>query len=253
MVVGVQFAPAKGYSQVRAWEVWQLFRQDFPVVEERDALLPAFETFGSASSGEIFGGLNFVTGPLHNRFWFLKQSGDELIQFQQDRLLHNWRKVGDHSNEYPRFEKLAERFANELKQLEGYISGLSSQVLNINQCEISYINNIFSENDAPPRPIDWLRYASFDGQEPENFTVAFREIIKGEDHRPVGRFTCECASGISPLGKPMLVLALTVRGAPSDGSLDAALKFIQLGRDLIVQKFAELTTTKAHAAWRRRN
>lgn len=252
VVVGVQFAPAKGYGQVRAWEVWQLFRDDYPLVEEREALPPSFETFGPPNAGVIVGGLNFVTGALHDRFWFLRESGDELLQFQQDRLLHNWRRVGDRSNEYPRFERMAERFANELKRLEEYFTSLSPQLLNINQCEISYVNNIEGESGASPRPIDWLRYASFQGQEPENFTVAFREVIKGNDLRPVGRFTCECSSGISPLGKPILVLALTVRGTPNSGSREAALDFIQLGRNLIVQKFAELTTATAHAAWGRR-
>jgi uncharacterized protein (TIGR04255 family) len=252
MVVGVQFAPAKGYGQVRAWEVWQLFRQDYPVVQEREALPPTFETFGPPSVGAISGGLNFVTGALHDRFWFLRQSGDELLQFQQDRLLHNWRSVGDRSNDYPRFEKMAERFATELRRLEDYFSSLSPQVLNINQCEISYVNNIEGEGGAPPRPIDWLKFASFEGQEPENFTAFFCEIIKGQDLRPVGRFTCQCSSGINPLGNPILVMALTVRGTPSSGSRESALDFIQQGRNLIVQKFAELTTATAHAAWGRK-
>ena len=252
VVFGVQFAPAKGYSQVRAWEVWQLYRQDYPLVQEREALVPTFETFGPPSAGLMMGGLNFVTGALHDRFWFLRQTEDELLQFQQDRLLHNWRRVGDRSIEYPRYEKMAERFSTELERLEKYFSGLSTQSLNINQCEISYINHIEGEIGAPPRPIEWLRFASFEGQEPENISVAFRDVIRSNDHRPIGRFICECASGISPLGKPILVLTLTVRGTPSSGGRESALDFIHHGRDLIVQKFAELTTAAAHVVWGRR-
>ena len=237
---------------MRAWEVWQLFRQDYPLVQEREALVPTFETFGPPSAGAMAGGLNFVTGALHDRFWFIRQTGDELLQFQQDRLLHNWRRVGDRSNEYPRYEKMAERFSTELERLEEYFSGLSPQILSINQCEISYANHIEGDIGAPPRPIDWLRFASFEGQEPENISVAFREVIKGNDLRPIGRFICECSSGISLLGKPILALTLTVRGTPNSGSRESALDFIHQGRSLIVQKFSELTTATAHAAWGRR-
>ncbi len=251
VVIGVQFAPAKGYSQVRAWEVWQLFRPDYPVVQEREALTPFFETFGPPRADAISGGLNFVTGALHDRFWFLRQTGDELIQFQQDRLLHNWRRVGNQSNEYPRFEKMAERFASELKRLEEYFADLTPQLLSINQCEISYVNHIEGGLGVLPRPIDWLRYASFEGQDLEDFRATFREVVKDPNQRPVGRFICECSSGISAVGKPILVLSLTVRGTPDGNNRQSALDFISRGRSLIVEKFAELTTASAHTAWER--
>ncbi len=79
---------------------------------------------------------------MHDRFRFLSAKKDELIQFQADRLLHNWRKVGDGSNTYPRFEKMIESFETELQAFESYISSLASQKLTINQCEVSYINHI---------------------------------------------------------------------------------------------------------------
>lgn len=253
VVMGVQFGPPKGYSQVRAGEVWQLFKSDYPVVQERDSLPPSFETFGVPRPGNAAPGLSFVSGALHDRFWFIRASGDELIQFQQDRLLHNWRKVGDQTNEYPRFEKMIERFRAELLALERYTATLAPQALVINQCEISYINHIFDALGGVPRPSDWLRFANFEGQEPEAFSAAFREIIRDNRSRPVGRFSCECSSAINQSGRPMVVLNLTVRGSPSSTSIDAALEFIQRARLIIVKKFAELTTASAHQAWERRH
>lgn len=250
--MGVQFAPPKGYSQVRAGEVWQLFRSNYPVVQERDSLPPIFETFGVSRPGHMAGGLSFVSGALHDRFWFMRETGDELIQFQQDRLLHNWRKVGDQTNDYPRFEKMLERFESELHSLEKYVASLFPQSLAINQCEVSYINHIVGAQGATPRPADWLRFASFEGQEPENFSTAFREIIRDAGSRPVGRFTCEGSSAVNESGRPILVLNLTVRGSPSNSSIDAALEFIQRARSIIVHKFTGLTTTAAHQTWRRR-
>ena len=252
VVIGVQFSPPKGYSQVRAGEVWQLFRGDYPLVQERESLPPSFETFGLPRPGQVVGGLNFVSGALHDRFWFMRESGDELIQFQQDRLLHNWRKVGDQTNEYPRFEKMMERFQAELQTLERYAANLSPQLLTINQCEISYINHIVDSRGTAPRPADWLRFATFEGQEPEDFSAAFREVIRDSSGRPVGRFACECSSAVNQSARPILVLNLTVRGSPGNTSIDAALMFIQRARSVIVKKFADLTTTAAHQTWERR-
>lgn len=252
VVMGVQFEPPKGYGQVRGGEVWQLFRSEFPVVQEREALPPSFETFGVPRPGHVAAGLSFVSGALHDRFWFMRETGDELIQFQQDRLLHNWRKVGDQSNEYPRFEKMLERFRAELLDLNKYAATLFPQSLAINQCEISYINHIVDAEGSPPRPANWLRFTTFEGQEPESFSAAFREIIRDSAGRPVGRFTCESSSAVSQSARPIIVLNLTVRGSPSNTSIDAALEFIQRGRSIIVKKFADLTTAAAHQAWERR-
>jgi hypothetical protein len=96
VLLGVQFAQAKGYSQIRVGEVWGLFKSAFPEVEEQPPLQPSFEVFGLPQAAQGWAG--FVMGPTHNRFWFLTRQKDELIQFQHDRLLHNWRKVG--TNEY---------------------------------------------------------------------------------------------------------------------------------------------------------
>ena len=49
LVLGVQFSPLPGYSAVFAKDVWGLFRQQFPRVEEKPALDPVFETFGGTS------------------------------------------------------------------------------------------------------------------------------------------------------------------------------------------------------------
>lgn len=250
--MGVQFAPPLGYSQIRAGEVWQLFRADYPQVQEREAITPSFETFGLPRPSPLTAGFSLVTGALHDRFWFMRPLGDELIQFQHDRLLHNWRKIGDHSNEYPRFERMAESFQEELSALEKYVATLAPQTLAINQCEISYINQIEEASGSSPHPEKWLRFASFEGMPLEDFAITFREVVKNSAQHPVGRLICECSSGINSQGKPIIVLSLTVRGSPQLATILSALEFIQYGRSIIVRRFAELTTPSAHRVWERK-
>ena len=154
---------------------------EFPKVEEHTLIAPAFETFGLPSRGMQLG---FITGASHDRFCLSRPDGDELIQFQQDRLLHNWRKVADQTNEYPRFEFMIKRFQGELEQVQSYMSSLSPQCLSINQCEISYINHIAFEADPDTKASDWLRFVIFGDKEPEDFSFSFREIIHDDAGKP---------------------------------------------------------------------
>lgn len=248
VVLGVQFNPPKGYRQINAGEVWGLFRSEFSRVEDREPLAPVFETFGLPARGTRF---EMMTGPSHDRFWFLRPDGTELIQFQQDRLLHNWRKVESEESAYPRFERMMTRFSDELARLEEYVNGLASQSLLINQCEISYVNHIPFESSDEQKASDWFRFIDFGEHEPEDFSIGFREIIRDAGSQPQGRLICEFKIAITKTGKRVIVMTLTARGAPLSPTKESALEFLTKGRGLIVSRFADLTTDAAHAKWRR--
>ncbi len=251
VVLGVQFAPAQGYQQIRAGEVWELYRANFPFVEEQPPLPPAFETFGLPFQGNA---LNFglVAGAMHDRFWFLSQDKDELIQFQQDRLLHNWRKVKDRDNSYPRFEKIIVSFENELRCLEGYFDSLSHQNIKCNQAEILYINQIpLDREGSPSRSGDWLRFFNFGDGEPDDVSLVARRALRESTGTPYGRVICEVTTAWNPAEGRILVVTLTVRGAPPDQSISSALDFLKRGRDVIVEEFTSITTDSAHELWGR--
>ena len=246
--MGVQFNEPPGYSQIRAWEVWSLFRDEYPDVREQPPLPPMFETFGPPSQLQTIP-FRLMSQSPHPRYWFARSDESELVQFQKDRLLHNWKKTADGSNVYPRFESLRERFAIDLSKLNGFFQELTKQPLHINQCEINYVNNI--ESGSQIVPSDWIRLLNLDGERPEDFALNFRERILGENGRPLGRFFCEIANAYRPNGQSFLVVNMIVRGAPADSSIEAALEFLTLGREKIVTKFAAITTDSAHATWER--
>ena len=250
--MGVQFSPPLGYQQVRIGEVWSLYKAHYPTVQEQPFIPPTFETFGPAQLYPFGPGLNIVSGALHDRFWFINSTGDELIQFQNDRILHNWRKVGERKNEYPRFERMIGKFADELRAFDKYAASLAPQSLVINQCEISYINHF----EVDPGPIDlskWLKRFDLGGQKFDDVNVVLRQVLYGEGQRPIGRIMYEVATAHRPNGQRILMLTLTVRGAPTGSKVDDALKFIAMGREAIVLHFDEITTPEAHALWQRQN
>jgi hypothetical protein len=51
------------------------------------------------------------------RFWFVNEVGTELLQFQLDRFVHNWRKTGE-GIEYPRYERIRKKAPRDLHRLD---------------------------------------------------------------------------------------------------------------------------------------
>lgn len=248
VVLGIQFTPALGYQQIMAGEVWALFRKEFPHAQELPALAPTFETFGLPFAQQLS---IDIASPAHDRFWFLSENKDELIQFQNDRLLHNWRKFENRQSVYPRFEAIFKKFGAEMKALETYFSELQPQRLNITQCEVSYINNIPLNEEKCSSSNDWLRFLIFESLQPDEFTFKFRRAITDSTGSRRGRLYCDAAVAYDSNEQKLIVLTLTARGIPKDPNIDAALEFLVQGRQMVVNLFAEVTTESAHRAWER--
>jgi uncharacterized protein (TIGR04255 family) len=253
VVLGVQFLPPKGYQQIYAGKVWDLFRSQFPKVQEQPSLPPMFEVFGDLMRGGPTGpqfNLNLITGAIHNRFWFLSEDEAELLQFQNDRLLHNWRKIERITKPYPCFEAMSKAFEGELQALDQFFVENFSHGATINQCEVTYINHI---------PLagffrDWsdlFTFTQFGGYSPDDIAINFRHIIESEPNQPIGRVTIDAANGLNQHGERIVVLTLTARGAPLGPDLEAAMDFLRWARESILKIFIGLTTETAHKVWGR--
>jgi hypothetical protein len=81
--------------------------------------------------------------------------------------------------------------------------------------------------------------------------VAFREVITDDAGKPQGRLMCESQIGIKPNGPRLIVMTLTARGAPKLPTIEPAFEFLAEGREIIVTRFAKLTTEEAHKRWGR--
>ncbi len=248
VVFGVQFQRPDGYRDLFAAGVWDLFKDRFPKVEEKSPLSPKFETFGSPRRAEV--NLTLSTEVPEKRFWFLTSSEAELLQFQSDRLLHNWRKVEGADHPYPRFESMIVDFEQELRELNKWFNREGVGCLEINQCEVSYVNHISLSDKVGTNPSDWIKYVTFDC-EPEAFTASFRRVVKGKNEQPVGRLMCETFSALDEGDESIIKLQLTFRGAPEGSSVDAALDALKLGRSEISRTFLSTTTKSAHSFWER--
>src|SRR5262249_46225794 len=164
------------------------------------------------------------------------ESGDELLQVQQDRLVVNWRK-GAENETYPRYESVLKRF---LKSLEIFQMLLTDEklghVLPIH-CQVTYINHIVSGKgwdthaDADRVMKTWKSIYStpFLGR-PEDVAFLARYRMGEDFANPVGRLHVNFQPAIrSTDGRAIFVLTLLASGAPISTNTNGIVAFFNMG------------------------
>ena len=257
VVLGVQFEQLEGFQTVHVGRLWQGFRKDYPKFVEQPPIGPAFETFGTRVEAPTVQLKQFTHAPLP-RLWFVNEEETELIQFQPDKFLHNWRKVKDRVP-YPHYEHLREKFNSDLEKLEKLLKREKIGKLKPNQCEVSYINHILSPDveDLHSSLGTLFRFWS-DRNIPkktmmlEDTRIAMRFLIHSKTTKdPVGRLHVTAEPRKVADGTPMIVLNLTARGRPDQATAQGVLDFLDRGREEIVEGFTALTTDKMQKRWGR--
>jgi len=190
--------------------------------------------------------------------WLTNKSGTELLQIQNDRFIHNWRKTGEGTT-YPRYERLREEFIAEFERFSSAIKQIGLSVPRANQCEVTYINQIAAGTGWSQHSdvaeitnlispcVDVPTYLTHEGT-----NITARYLIHDEESstKVVGRLHLEMVPAFAaPKGTPIFVLNLTARGEPVGVGDDGVLAFFDMGRKAIVQTFRAITTQNMHAIW----
>ena len=235
--------------------VWQKFRDRFGNVEEKPELDNAFERFGPPE--KRIPGVRFQVGAVpSSRFWFVNETGNELVQVQRDRFVRNWRKTDD-LPEYPRYSSLRSAFMSDWNIFSTFVAEELKTPLVPNQCEVTYVNIIESKN--PNELGDVLTcvktqfYDDYLG-EPESAEVQFHFLLKKDDGIPWGRLHVDAAPALRATDdKSVIRLNLTARGIPKDQGFDATMAALDACHEAIVGGFASITTPELHKAWGRKS
>lgn len=136
-----------------------------------------------------------------------------------------------------------------LRRLSDHFEAAFSYEISINQAEVSYINiiNVREFHEAK----DWFRlwHGAFDM---EGLNISFGQVIRTEEGRPYARLGHQIQSVFATDGKQKAFqLSLTFRGKPAGIGVEAAMKFLSIGRDMLVNRFLQITTSQAHELWGR--
>jgi uncharacterized protein (TIGR04255 family) len=257
LVLSVQFGSLP-FKNLHAGILWQRFSQAYPNVEEQPPIDPVFETFGTQARAER---LSLQLMPMDTlRYWFLTQDGNELLQIQRDRLIHNWRQRKP-DDQYPRYEPLRQKFEQEMATAASFFRDQEIGEIACNQCEVSYINVIplVDEANATLHLADiftiWTdKYSDqFLGQiERGQFSLSY--VLPDESGKePLGRLHIAAQPAVlKSENKPAVRLSVTARGKPMDDTVTSAFAWLDRGREAAVRGFTSITTKKMHRLWGRK-
>jgi uncharacterized protein (TIGR04255 family) len=254
VVLSVQFEALAHFRTAQVGLLWQKFRQQFPKLGEEPPIPPAIERFGTSP---VRIGIRFETFevPPLARVLFINETEDQLIQVQPGRFLHNWRKNKD-VTPYPRYGVICGAFLAELAIFQQFVNDENLGAVQINQCEITYVNHIEPEsvwgNHGDARKILRL-FAEEPNLEflphPEDVALQMKHTIR-LDGNIVGRLHTSLQPGWRKVkSTPIYVLELTARGAPIGTGIVGAKAFFDIGHEWIVRGFKDMTTSTMHLAW----
>lgn len=254
VVLGVAFEPAYQLTSVDLVQVWNdLYKSYFPNVTEKPPYDAPKETFHiQLPKRELITRVGLP--PV--RLWITSEGEQELIQLQHDWFARNWRKV-DHDGVYPRYDKhIRPAFAEDLASFTSYVTDLGTELTPV-QCEVSYVNHIRPGGPwATHRDIEslfqLLDTSAYKATFLESAAFKSSSLITTSQSSPIGRLHVQIDSAFDPAGDPLIVLNLTARGSPIEGSSnEAVMRFQDIGREHIVRTFVEITTEASHQLWRR--
>ena len=109
--------------------LWEKFRPDFPEIEDHILLAPVPEDLETPNK------------LLLPRIWFVHKNENEVVQVQQNRFIHNWRKRQP-DDEYPGYEKVIENFERYLSRFQQLLAEENLGNLVARKYELTYIDLI---------------------------------------------------------------------------------------------------------------
>ncbi len=258
VALSIQFEPLPQFCTAHIGLLWRMLRERFPRTEQHPPRDPVFELFGVSKQPSMNVRVERVLPVPQVRF--LNERGNELIQVQQDRLVHNWRKVDD-GDEYPRYPSVKSRFLEELDAFRRFLASENLGDISPNQCEVTYVNHIRSgevwrSHAELGRVVSLLSGAHSDEflPSPQDIAARIRYVIPGQDGTPVGRLLVSLDPAfLSADDSPVYVMVLTARGKPLGEGIEGAVSFLDLGREWVVRGFTSLTSPEMHRVWGRRD
>lgn len=256
--LAIQFEPLPKLRTVHLGLLSQEFAQRYPIIEEHPPAPSAVELFGVRRPRGVEVRFEMADQPPLPALWFFNSAGTELVQVQNDRFGHNWRKIGE-GESYPHYERIKRTFEEEIAVFQSFIAFHDLGELVPVSCEVTYIDHIESgpgweRHGEAAEVLAVLRPLESGAFLPEAEEIHFRAqyVIRGSDGEPIGRlhFNVEPAYQVSD-DKPILVLTAIARGQPIGKGIEGALAFMDIGREWVVRGFADITTPKMHQIWER--
>jgi uncharacterized protein (TIGR04255 family) len=252
--LGVQFATLEKWKIPHFGLFWQTIKEQYPHTEVNPPLAAEIEAPSLEFKLPEPPRLEVLNYP-PVRCWFLNDSKTELIQLQNDRLIHNWRKVSG-NEPYPHYEMTRPAFARDWDAFCKFLDSLDLGKPDVRQCEMTYVNHIDkgvawkSFDDLPKIFPCWSGRGCGDYlPSPESASLNVSYPMPEAKGRL--RITMVHAFRTSDATET-LQLTLAARGKPASSATADLLDWLDAGRDSIVRGFTDFTSETMHQMWRRK-
>lgn len=244
VVCGVQFARLPKLIVPYFGMLWEKYKREYSICEQTTPIQPTFERFGGSSNIS----LTLSETPPLPRIWFVNQEDDSIIQVQQDRFLHNWRKRTP-DDQYPRYNNVIEKFKVHYSTFLSFIGENGIGSVKPNQLEMTYVNHI-------PKGEGWESLGDIGNVFKDfNWNTSNREFLPEIDDLNIrftfklpndeGRLHIKVFKGLlKESGKSLLRLDVAATGMPKDNSNQGMWNWFDQARQWIVRGFADFTDSE---------
>jgi uncharacterized protein (TIGR04255 family) len=260
VIISLPFVAIPGLTEPVSSLYWLKVRERFPKTQAQPRVEPQMERFNQP--GAPFGPFGFqgnfappfqVAAP--GRFWFVSDDDVSVLQVQNGRFTQNWRRRDE---PYPHFEQLMLEYWHHFRLFCELLTEEDLSLPEVQQVELTYINWI---TDLPMST--FLRVTSpaisMPGMDdtPEDQTITARYVIRNTDPAgdPVARLHVDAQPAVrvgNTEGQVGVQFSLSFRSPIQPGIDPEALdRRFELGREVIVRTFTDLTSDAAHAHWGR--
>ena len=181
------------------------------------------------------------------------ESKSRMIQVQNSRFHYNW--IGTYGDSYPSFQSVKPDFESQLAKFVKFVDDRQLGVVKPEQWEITYVN-VMSKGTVWHEPSDWNHLFPKIPAPMSSSSVAELESFEGEWHYIIperkGRLHVQIKHQ-KQLGnkEESIRMVLTARGPINENTdrLNAMNEGLNIGHDVIVQSFFDLTSSIAHEVW----
>lgn len=246
---GVQFEKLP-LSMAHFGLFWHQIKSTFPTVQDGMPLVPIIER-QQGTPPQDTAEVEFEVLPDTRRLMLFDMKREHLIQMQNNRFHHNWRKQGE-SDVYPRFNEVLSGFLGNWSSFESFLCNEGLSPPKIIQCEMTYVNHVesgslWSKQSGFTDLFPWIGTHLRLNDNMPDIECALRFPMP--ERR--GRLHVTVKTGKRMSDKvPVVVLDLTLRGALQSGQeQDGLREWFASAREYIVDAFVKLTGPKAHEAW----
>lgn len=258
--ISIQFSGIRGFGNAHLGLFWSRHRTTFPILSDADPIVAQRELFGAERNQlprppRVRLGVDAAA-----RLQLATADLSRMIQVQNGRLVHNWRRTG--GGDYPRWTAVKPDLLKYWADFQAFVGECNLPIAVPNQWEVVYVNHLLKGSDWDS-PADWPdlvpgvlgRSDKLVGGSLEALVANFHVGLDGDRGRlHIELFHALAVSNSDPEAEPMelLTLQLTARGPVAGTGVEAIDAGLELGHIAVVQNFAAITGNAAQARWRRK-